>query len=265
MPTHREEVALPQRPGPGALVLPLVCGISAVLVWLSDLSQPLFLAVQPLTRAVPDAFWAFVTDQAGLLSLAAWATILLMFRPAVSTAVLLACPAGLIFVRGLKHLIAADRPQQLLSSDTIHVIGRELSSLSFPSGHTAAAFTAASAALYMLPGVLRKRWAAPIIALAALVGLSRLAVGAHWPVDVLAGAAIGWCVGLTGVFAARRWPLWQRPNGMLTLAVIGMTAGIARTLLDSGYPSVEIFGRALGICAVAVAALIVADRLRGAR
>ncbi len=52
---------------------------------------------------------------------------------------------------------------------------------------------------------------------------------------------------------------------MLALAVIGMTAGIARTLLDSGYPSVEIFGRALGICAVAVAALIVADRLRGAR
>ena len=117
----------------------------------------------------------------------------------------------------------------------------------------------------MLPAILRKRWAAPIIALAALVGLSRLAVGAHWPVDVLAGAAIGWCVGLTGVLAARRWPLWQRPNGMLALAVIGMTAGIARTLLDSGYPSVEIFGRALGICAVAVAALIVADRLRGAR
>ena len=59
---------------------------------------------------------------------------------------------------------------------------------SFPSGHTCAAFAAATAWWGNLP----KRWMAHgALVLAALMGFSRLYVGVHFPSDVLMGAAVG--------------------------------------------------------------------------
>ena len=60
------------------------------------------------------------------------------------------------------------------------------SSSSFPSGHAATAFAAAAAV-----GSLHPRLRIPVFALAALVALSRLYLGVHYPLDVAAGAALG--------------------------------------------------------------------------
>jgi undecaprenyl-diphosphatase len=66
------------------------------------------------------------------------------------------------------------------------VVGKKPGSWSFPSGHTASSFAAA--------WVLSKRWPrqSPLFfALAALVGTSRIYVGAHYPGDVVTGAGAG--------------------------------------------------------------------------
>jgi undecaprenyl-diphosphatase len=66
------------------------------------------------------------------------------------------------------------------------VIGRRPDGWSFPSGHTAAAFSGA----WIVSTIWPKR--APIFfGLAASVGFSRIYVGAHYPGDVLSGAALG--------------------------------------------------------------------------
>lgn len=57
---------------------------------------------------------------------------------------------------------------------------------SFPSGHTTAAFLFATVTAAMLPAL-----AIPVFIWAALVGLSRIALGVHYPTDILAGAALG--------------------------------------------------------------------------
>jgi undecaprenyl-diphosphatase len=79
--------------------------------------------------------------------------------------------------------------------------------LSFPSGHAATAFAAAT----LLAG-LAPRFAVPLFALAAAMAWSRVYVGVHYPLDVLAGAILGAAVGLTLLFAARalRWPAAAR-------------------------------------------------------
>ena len=73
-------------------------------------------------------------------------------------------------------------------------------STSFPSGHSASAFAFALGAGAELPPATR----APLLGLAGLVGFSRVYVGAHYPADVLAGAAIGSAVAAGSL---RVWPL----------------------------------------------------------
>ena len=57
---------------------------------------------------------------------------------------------------------------------------------SFPSGHTAAAVAFAAGVGRVMPAA-----GAPLYALAALVGYSRIHTGVHYPGDVLAGALVG--------------------------------------------------------------------------
>ncbi len=56
---------------------------------------------------------------------------------------------------------------------------------SFPSGHSAAAFAVALAVAGVVPG------GAGFVALAFAIGLSRVYLGAHYPLDVAVGACIG--------------------------------------------------------------------------
>lgn len=62
---------------------------------------------------------------------------------------------------------------------------------SFPSGHTAAACVMAVVAGAYLPAILPL-----LLALAMLIGLSRIYLGVHFPTDVLAGAGLGTTSGL---------------------------------------------------------------------
>ncbi|HLS90450.1 MAG TPA: phosphatase PAP2 family protein [Limnochordia bacterium] len=60
---------------------------------------------------------------------------------------------------------------------------------SFPSGHSALAFAVAKVAAESFPEVREAAYAA-----AALVGLSRVALGRHWMSDVVAGAWLGYWI-----------------------------------------------------------------------
>ena len=62
---------------------------------------------------------------------------------------------------------------------------------SFPSGHATTAFALATVLSLWYP-----RWTAAWLALAAVVGWSRIALGPHFPSDVVAGAILGVAVAL---------------------------------------------------------------------
>ncbi|CAD5370597.1 putative PAP2 superfamily protein [Rubrivivax sp. A210] len=117
-------------------------------------------------------------------------------RPQVLAAFIVAVIGGGLLVQLLKGGFAMGRPLALLGPEAVQVIGMELRSRSMPSGHAAMAFTAAA---LLLAGPLRAAalpWRVLALLAALAVALSRIAVGAHWPSDVAAGAALGWAVGL---------------------------------------------------------------------
>lgn len=84
--------------------------------------------------------------------------------------------------------------------ELIHPIDKE-DSPSFPSGHTAAAFSLATSLSITYP-----KWyvIAPSAVWACGVGLARINQGVHYPSDVLAGAAIGIGCAFANVYI-NRW------------------------------------------------------------
>jgi membrane-associated phospholipid phosphatase len=147
----------------------------------------------------------------------------LWLRPRLVLAWVCAAPLAGVFTRIGKTWANSVRPLEVLDAATVHVIGEPLYVAAMPSGHTLTAFAAAAALYFALSALKRVRhlW---LFALALGVGLSRIAVGAHWPADVAMGAALGLLGGLSGAWLCGRIPAQhQQVQSWLTraLAVLG--------------------------------------------
>lgn len=75
---------------------------------------------------------------------------------------------------------------------------------SFPSGHTTVAFALAFTVFLSFPGPRRIPVGICAITLAALVGVSRIYRGIHWPTDVLGAIALAWLASIVA------WWLFNR-------------------------------------------------------
>ncbi len=87
---------------------------------------------------------------------------------------------------GMKNAVDRKRPYKALSG--VHTVGSTERSASFPSGHTSSAFTVATMVSLNYP-----KWyvIVPSFAWAGIAGYSRMAIGMHYPSDVLMGAVVG--------------------------------------------------------------------------
>ncbi len=109
-----------------------------------------------------------------------------------------------ILVAGIKILVERQRP----SANLIHVLA-QLHDYSFPSGHVLM-FTAFYGFLLFLTYTLLKRswWRTLLLlvlgGLVALIGLSRVYEGEHWPSDVLGAYLVG-SLWLTALILLYRW------------------------------------------------------------
>lgn len=97
----------------------------------------------------------------------------------------------------LKPLVHRVRPCDLLPEVTLLI--PHPSDYSFPSGHTAASFTAVAA--LWLAG--KKRLAGATLVLGVFIAFSRLYLYVHFPTDILGGVLVGLVCGWLG-----KW-LWE--------------------------------------------------------
>ena len=208
-----------------------------------------FTAVQRLTQWLPDPFWSIVTIcGAGVVAFALLSPTLAR-QPRLFAAAIVAAPLAGLYANGMKHLYALPRPPAVLDATRLHVVGEVLRHNTFPSGHAVTAFTLAAVLVFASrTPLVTAAWTLP---LAVLVALSRIAVGAHWPADLAAGAAGGWVCGALAVGAIERWRGWNRPFGVRAMAAVAIGIGIALFIVDLGYPQAIAVQFACGVVALA--------------
>jgi undecaprenyl-diphosphatase len=95
--------------------------------------------------------------------------------------------AAWIMAKGMKKLVGRGRPHDFDSETNLRLWTEIDGSLGFVSGHAAVAMASAGIIhRYVSPGL-----GAAAYGFAGIVGLSRIYAGAHLPIDVLGGAALG--------------------------------------------------------------------------
>jgi membrane-associated phospholipid phosphatase len=243
------------------------------MIDLQYLNTASFFVLNHAASALPDGLWASLTITGHTSMVFALLAPLLLPRwrdvaradgsvgsgSIVITALFLCALIGGLAATVLKESFQLPRPPAVLSADSFHLIGHKLELVSFPSGHTLTAFAVAT---LLILGFALKGWRLyGLIALASLVGLSRVAVGAHWPLDVLAGAVVGvFCAYLSLITAKylhhRLQPLssWFYVFFQITLL---LAVSISLFWTGMGYPEamvwqyvVAAFGVIICLCAI---------------
>jgi membrane-associated phospholipid phosphatase len=192
----------------GVLVAIVVTAASWVAVTRSTVS-PGEEQVFRLVNEAPDWWWPVLwppmqlgTVGAPLVVAGAAAMALRRWRPAV--AAVLAGAGAWAAAQAVKGLVVRARPDVVLSD----VVQREgTHGLGFVSGHAAIA----TALVTVVWPYLTRPARVLAGALVALVGIGRMYVGAHLPLDVVGGAAIGALAGLAAN-ALLGLPLHDQPS-----------------------------------------------------
>ncbi len=142
--------------------------------------------------------------------------IFLFVAPKLWEALLTSSILTLITSAILKHILAVPRPAAVMDMDTFTIMGRpNILHTSLPSGHAMTAFMIITILLFaFMPKKMVHRiyWTLFLITIACIIGLSRVAVGAHYPGDVLFGACLGFIIAVIGINLNRNisWLYWMK-------------------------------------------------------
>lgn len=168
----------------GAVVL----AVSSVIAQgpLTDLEERIFRAVNGLPEWLLPVIWPLM-QYGTFITTPLLAAVAFGFRRwRLGLATLTAGVGVYVVARFTKAVVERARPEGLLDDVNAHEsFGRE--SLGFPSGHAAVASALTFVAFAYLP----RRWAIVASIVAAVVMLGRIYVGAHLPLDLVGGAALG--------------------------------------------------------------------------
>jgi undecaprenyl-diphosphatase len=152
--------------------------------------------------AVEDPLLFYVTISEALFAATLAVVFLLARGPALAAwrraavAAVLSAGLGLAAAKVISELVDRARPF-VADPDGVHLFSGHAADPGFPSDHATAAFAIAVAIL------LRKRgWGIVVLVAAAILSIGRVALGVHYPTDVLCGAALG---------AAAALLLWAAP------------------------------------------------------
>jgi undecaprenyl-diphosphatase len=173
-------------------VLPKRFMLSAVLSYILAGDTALLLMInQGLSQPVLDVFFSAITYLGYVWLWIPLAFIILFYRRLLGRRLITGLIATNALVFFLKELFMRPRPDMVLHG--LHIFDTDTLS-SFPSGHAANAVMIAYILAQSYP-----KYANYFYVLAGIVCFSRVYLGAHYPLDVVAGAILGLTVAWTVV------------------------------------------------------------------
>jgi membrane-associated phospholipid phosphatase len=169
----------------GSLTVFAVCAVIAADGQVGPIERAAFHAVNGLPDWLyrPMLLFQYLGVLAMPLVVAAGALAFRRWR--LAAALVLVVPLKLATERVAKLLVQRERPGTTVPDAVLR--GVHPAGLSFVSGHAIITFAIAG----LLGLVLPRRWAVVAFVLATLNGVARVYLGAHNPLDVVGGAAVG--------------------------------------------------------------------------
>lgn len=182
----------------------------------------------------PDWVWICLTILGDERIPFAVALMLGLRYPRLFWALVVAGLIALVYSRGLKILLDTARPPGVLEAGSFNLIGLGHRRTGFPSGHSVNAAVFFGVLIYYTS---RTGIRAVFLTLGLLAGLSRVAVGVHWPIDVAGGMLGGVLAARLGVEIAARWPgpISRLPVHLAAVAVLSVLS-LSLFYYDGGYP-----------------------------
>ena len=205
--------------------------VAAAMPLLGPLDEDLFLAINALGDGPEWLYQALDPHSRNYLLLAGAATLAVLAatrRLRYAGGALLAMAFAGVFsdlvLEVLQLGFDRPRPEEALGAEVQRSHGRHWAHIpSFPSGHLIVTTALVSAAIALAP-----KLRVPALVYLVAVAVTRITFGAHFPLDVLLGAIIGWQVGFFSVAlsrAARMLP--APPRRSLVPAGAQPAAGVA--------------------------------------
>ena len=153
---------------------------------ISDTEKSIFRAVNDLPSVIyPVPAWLFM-QLGNFLVVPITALVALVFRRyRMSATIAVAGMSTYVLAKVVKRFVERGRPSKFVPD--LHIYGAESHGLGFVSGHVAV-ITAIAVAVWPYLG---RRGRIAVVALAGIVGLLRMYVGAHLPLDIVGGIGLG--------------------------------------------------------------------------
>jgi membrane-associated phospholipid phosphatase len=225
-----------------------VCALlTALAIYLGLGYHGLFLLGNHAGANLPSEFWSCLTVFGDTRIALAFLLLFVYRHPQLLSATLLACLPTSLIVQVFKRTAVIPRPSGTLPADAFYQVGDVLKMGSFPSGHSATA-----GVLFGLLVVIARTRQNKILLLLAmfLVALSRVMVGAHWPVDVLVGSAVGVLSAMWAYRLTEKYQFCQLPISQLAVVSLLLVAAVSIFFTDSGYPQAHLLTMVLASLAL---------------
>ncbi|WP_119394518.1 phosphatase PAP2 family protein [Salinibius halmophilus] len=209
-----------------AIVLGQLLRIDWINTWL-------FYLINTPASLLPSALLDVLTllgDSATHVLFIAWIGV---YKPKILLPALIFAIVSLLLTDLLKSWFDVARPAFALGSNNIFINGPTLLAGAFPSGHS---ISTAGMAVFLLRYVQASR---ALLAVAGVVIVSRVMVGAHWPADVVVGAGIGALVALLAIRLGEQIKLTKQVSYWLPLAIHWLFIGCSFLILGVSHAEVD--------------------------
>ena len=225
--------------------IPAMGWLIIFILLIFDLNSTIFIFINSLSKYTGEWIWPVITIFGDPVVLVCIGLCFIQIQAKIAISILPALIMGLIIVFALKWSIDIPRPGLVFEKSQFILLGIPPISPAFPSGHTTGIFTLATLVICFSKKPLIVVFS---LIIACLVAISRIMVGAHWPLDVAGGMILGWGIALFTVHLTQNFVFDKKIHK--TLLFILILSSIALMFKPTDFPNTFLVQIIIAFCGI---------------